>query len=191
MSIFESVKGAVSVREAAEGYGLSVSRSGMVRCPFHQDRRPSMKVDERFYCFGCHETGDVIDFTARLFGLGNYQAAQKLAADFGVSADAPPRIVRPKPPDLEPERQCIAALLELLHLLRRWKQIEPKGSGEGLDERFVMACQSLTATEQLVEAYLEGTQADRERLTRHLTATGNLSRLQGFLARRKEEANAQ
>ena len=37
-------------------------------CPFHDDRHPSMKVDRRFHCFGCQADGDVIDFTARLFG---------------------------------------------------------------------------------------------------------------------------
>ena len=34
----------------------------MVCCPFHNDRTPSMKVDSRFYCFGCGASGDVIDF---------------------------------------------------------------------------------------------------------------------------------
>ena len=42
----------------------------MVCCPFHNDRTPSMKVDSRFYCFGCGASGDVIDFSALLHGLG-------------------------------------------------------------------------------------------------------------------------
>ena len=29
-----------------------------------------MKVDSRFYCFGCGASGDVIDFAALLHGLG-------------------------------------------------------------------------------------------------------------------------
>lgn len=41
----------------------------MACCPFHDDKHPSMKVDRRFHCFGCQADGDVIDFTARLFGL--------------------------------------------------------------------------------------------------------------------------
>ena len=66
MSIFNSVKEAVSTRQAAELYGITVNRSGMCRCPFHDDRFPSMKVDTRFHCFGCGADGDVINFTARL-----------------------------------------------------------------------------------------------------------------------------
>ena len=45
-----------------------------------------MKVDSRFHCFGCGADGDVIDFTAKLFQLSLRQAAEKLVADFGLSA---------------------------------------------------------------------------------------------------------
>ena len=38
MTIFEAVKAAVPVRQAAEHYGLKVSRNGMACCPFHNDR---------------------------------------------------------------------------------------------------------------------------------------------------------
>ena len=66
-------------------YGLRPNHHGMVRCPFHDDRHPSLKLNEDyFYCFGCGATGDVIDLTARLFELSPYEAAKKLAADFGI-----------------------------------------------------------------------------------------------------------
>lgn len=56
----------------------------MACCPFHDDKNPSMKVDQRFHCFGCGEDGDVIDFTAKLFDLSPKEAAEKLAQDFGL-----------------------------------------------------------------------------------------------------------
>ena len=56
----------------------------MACCPFHDDKNPSMKVDQRFHCFGCGEDGDVIDFTAKLFALSPKEAAEKLAQDFGL-----------------------------------------------------------------------------------------------------------
>ena len=59
--LFTQVKSQVTTRQAAERYGVPVNRSGMAYCPFHDDRHPSMKIDERFYCFGCHTTGDVIE----------------------------------------------------------------------------------------------------------------------------------
>lgn len=66
MNVFEAVKQAVTTRQAAECYGIRVNRAGKAKCPFHNDRTPSMKVDKRFHCFGCGADGDVIDFTAQL-----------------------------------------------------------------------------------------------------------------------------
>ena len=86
MNLFEAVKDSVTTRQAAESYGLQVKHGGMCRCPFHNDKTPSMKVDKRFHCFGCQADGDVIDFTARLFGLTPKDAAEKLAGDFGIAS---------------------------------------------------------------------------------------------------------
>ena len=85
MTIYETIKAAISVKQAAEHYGQQVNRNGMACCPFHNDRHPSMKLNEDyFFCFGCGAKGDVIDFVAKLFDLSSYEAAQKLAADFGL-----------------------------------------------------------------------------------------------------------
>lgn len=46
MTIFEAVKSTVTPRMAAEHYGMTVARNGMVCCPFHNDRHPSMKLNE-------------------------------------------------------------------------------------------------------------------------------------------------
>ena len=84
MSIFEAVKQSVTTRQAAERYGIRVERNGMCRCPFHDDSTPSMKLDRRYYCFGCGATGDVIDFVSRLRGIGSKEAAILLAQDFAI-----------------------------------------------------------------------------------------------------------
>ena len=93
MNVFKAVKENVTPMDAAKHYGLSMNRKGMCICPFHNDRHPSMKIDDRtggsFYCFGCQESGDVISLTAKLFGLSNHEAAVKLAGDFCVSYDDP------------------------------------------------------------------------------------------------------
>ena len=83
MTIYEKAKSLVTAREAAEHYGLNVNSRGMAVCPFHDDHNPSMKLDERFHCFGCGEDGDVIDFVSRLFGLTAKEAAEKIITDFG------------------------------------------------------------------------------------------------------------
>ena len=84
MNIFEAVKQTVTTRQTAESYGTCVNRAGKANCPFHNDRTPSMKVDWRFHCFGCGADGDVIDFTAQLYGLDAKSAAKRLAEDFQI-----------------------------------------------------------------------------------------------------------
>ena len=84
MNIFETVKQSVTTRQAAERYGIRVERNGMCRCPFHDDSTPSMKLDRRYYCFGCGATGDVIDFVSQLRGIGSKEAAILLAQDFAI-----------------------------------------------------------------------------------------------------------
>ena len=49
--LFTQVKSQVTTRQVAERYGVPVNRSGMACCPFHDDRHPSMKIDERFYLY--------------------------------------------------------------------------------------------------------------------------------------------
>ena len=120
MNLFEKVKAVVTVRQAAEYYGLEVNRGNMVCCPFHNDRTPSMKLNEDyFYCFGCGATGDVIDLVAKLFNLSNYEAAQKLAADFGITEQKPSilaRLQRGKS-QAEAERRCFRVLGDYLQIL--------------------------------------------------------------------------
>ena len=76
------------VRERSDILGVVASYVPLKRkggrywgcCPFHSEKTPSFSVvpDEGFfYCFGCHTTGDVIDFTAGLFDLSLYDAAKK------------------------------------------------------------------------------------------------------------------
>ena len=129
MNLFESVKAAVTVRQAAEHYGLEVNRGNMVCCPFHNDRIPSMKLNEDyFYCFGCGAHGDVIDLVARLFNLSSYDAAKKLTYDFGIDPDKPPAAAalrKPKYPLAKAfqreELHCQRILCDYLHLLAHWK----------------------------------------------------------------------
>ena len=80
MSLYQTVKSAITVRQVGEMYGMEPDRHGMVCCPFHSDSDPSMKLnDTYYYCFGCGANGDAIDLTAKLFDLNPRQAAEKLA----------------------------------------------------------------------------------------------------------------
>jgi hypothetical protein len=54
--------------------GIRVGRSGKVRCPFHEDRTPSLHVYDApgrgWYCFGCGRGGSIYDLAALLWGRG-------------------------------------------------------------------------------------------------------------------------
>ena len=104
-NVFEAVKQSVSTREAAEFYGIKVSRTGMACCPFHDDKNPSMKVDQRFHCFGCGEDGDVIDFTAKLFNLSPKEAAEKLEL---LAKKHPDQITRKDAHNFTVPKRCVS-----------------------------------------------------------------------------------
>ena len=92
MTLFELVKQNICVPDAAEHYGLQVNRNGMCSCPFHEDQHPSMKLNERyFYCFGCGATGDVIDFTARLYKLSPKRPPRSWHRILGLARTSPLR----------------------------------------------------------------------------------------------------
>ena len=161
-NVFEAVKQSVSTREAAAFYGIEVKRNGMACCPFHDDKNPSMKVDQRFHCFGCGEDGDVIDFTAKLFDLSPKEAAEKLAQDFGLIYDsqAPPRrrYVRQKTEAQkfrEDRQRCYRVLSDYYYLLKKWEaDRSPRTPEEEPHPRFVEAIQKKAYVEYLLDLFL-------------------------------------
>ena len=177
-SVFEVVKQSVTVREAAELYGIAVGRSGMACCPFHDDRHPSMKVDARFHCFGCGADGDVIDFTARLYDLSPKEAAEKLAQDFGLSYDnkAPPRrsYVRQKSEAQvrkEKREHGWRVLTDYYHLLRKWEaDYSPKTPDEDPHPRFLEAIQKKDYTAYLLDTFLDSSTEEQDQWIAEHTA---------------------
>ena len=185
-SVFEVVKQSVTVREAAEMYGIAVGRGGMACCPFHDDRHPSMKLNEDyFYCFGCGATGDVIDFTARLYDLSSKEAAEKLALDFGLSYDskAPPRRshVRQKSEAQarkEKREHAWRVLTDYYHLLRKWEtDYSPKTPDEDPHPRFMEAIQKKDYMGYLLDTFLDSSTEEQDRWIAEHTA--ELSAIEG------------
>ena len=195
MNLFETVKSAVTVKQAAEHYGCKVNRGDMICCPFHDDRHPSMKLNrDYFYCFGCGATGDVIDFVARLFGLSSYEAAKKLAYDFGIDPDKPPAAMALKKPYplarvfRNDEMHCQRVLCDYLHLLESWKvQYAPKTPEDVLDDRFVEACQMLDYVEYLADLLIAAELEQRVKIVEMLNKDGLIAGLEERLERLKKE----
>ena len=191
-SVFEAVKQSITVREAAQMYGIEVNRSGMACCPFHDDKNPNMKLNEEyFYCFGCGATGDVIDFAVRLYNLSPREAAEKLAQDFGLAYDsqAPPRrrYVRQKTEAQkfkEDRDHAFRVLADYFHLLRKWEtDYTPKTPEENPDPRFMEAIQKKDYVGYLLDFFLEDT-PDEQKLwiAEHQLEIAKLERRVKFMA---------
>ena len=85
MSIFEEVKSQLNIRQVIEHYGYKVNRAKQFVCPFHNNHKPSASIkNDYFNCFVCGAGGDLITFTAKLFGLNNINACKKLDEDFNL-----------------------------------------------------------------------------------------------------------
>lgn len=172
MNIFKQTKEKVTTRKAAEAYGLRVNRNGMVCCPFHNDKYPSMKVDKNYYCFACGAKGDVIHFVEKFFGITPYEAVKKLADDFGIpmgKEQKKSKVIskkiksRKKNPyqlvqEFEKwEKYCIRILSEYLHLLDEWKlQYVPRYLEDEWKDEFLEACNSREITEYYLDILING-----------------------------------
>ena len=173
-------------------YGIKVNRSGMACCPFHNDKNPSMKLNEEyFYCFGCGATGDVIDFTAKLYNLSPKEAAEKLAQDFGLAYDsqAPPRRrhVRQKTEEQkfkEDRDHAFRVLADYFHLLRKWEtDYTPKTPEEKPDPRFMEAIQKKDYVGYLLDFFLEdGPEEQKLWIAGHQSEIAKLERSMKFMA---------
>ena len=192
-SVFEAVKAAVPMRAAAERFGLEVNYAGMVRCPFHDDHTPSMKLyDDHFYCFGCGRHGDVVDLTAELFCIPPYDAACKLADDFGVG-DSAAVVRQPAREELkifrEDQLRCQRVLSEYLRLLTGWKEwYAPTDPDAEPDDRYVEACQMIETIDYLTDLLIVGTLEQRVRAVDLLLADGKIDQLEERLRRLRDAA---
>ena len=80
-----------------EASGVRLRGRGRVRqgvCPFHDEAEGSFTVyadSERFYCFGCGEGGDVLDFIQRAEGLSLPEAIARLDGSPGLAPRAATR----------------------------------------------------------------------------------------------------
>ena len=125
----EQVKRRNPIVEVIASHGVQLRPNGGRlggRCPFHEDRSPSLVIypeTRSFYCFGCGAGGDVIDFVRRAEGLGFREAVELLADGNGrpiQPATAPKPAAKPRRLSLD-DRLILSAACELYHetLLRQ------------------------------------------------------------------------
>ena len=197
MSIFETIRAAVPLPEGAAYYGIEANRSGMARCVFHDDHHPSMKLNPTyFYCFACRESGDLTNLVSRLFGLRPYDAAWKIAFDFGLDPNNPPPAVAKKVIELTDsysertrEQRCVELLLAYRKLLTEWREtLVPQSMNEISDDRFAEACQKLPWVNYLLDRLVGGSPLEREQTVAQLTNDGWLANMEQRTNQEKEAA---
>lgn len=104
MSI-KDIKSKLSILTVLAHYDLEADRNNMMKCPFHEDAKASMRVypqTNTVYCFGgsCKvDNLDVIDFVMRMDDGSKHEAIKKCEALLGGQADLP-KVVQPKPAPL-------------------------------------------------------------------------------------------
>jgi DNA primase len=104
ISILDVVSQYVKLRKAGKDYlGL---------CPFHKEKTPSFTVSiekQIYYCFGCHEGGNAVNFMMRYENLGFQEALESLATQYGIKLE---RTGDPKRPR---QHDALAKLAEHYH----------------------------------------------------------------------------
>lgn len=180
MNIFQEVKARVTARQVAERYGLKVSRNGMACCPFHNDKHPSMKINQNYYCFACGAKGDAVNYVAVQFGLSQFEAAKKINEDFSLGISIGQSVVgkKQKPEVQEKEKvptkeeriqfvqkkidqwakDAANVLLRYLRWMEFWKEFyKPEYTEEEWHPLFAEALQNESKISYLVDMLMFGT----------------------------------
>ena len=80
IDIADLISDRVKLKRSSRGYvGL---------CPFHDERTPSFHVyidTQSYYCFGCHEAGNIFTFLMKTEGIGFREALEILASRAGIT----------------------------------------------------------------------------------------------------------
>jgi len=88
-------------------------------CPFHSEKTPSFSVNvgrQFYYCFGCHETGDVFTFIQKIENVTFPEAVKTVAVKCGIPL---PKREFSSPEEAAESRQR-AKLIELHEIATGW-----------------------------------------------------------------------
>lgn len=92
-SVIEQVRAAVDIEQVI-GQSITLKSSGgrlWGRCPFHDEKTPSMSVTPSmglWHCFGCGAGGDTLSYVMKLQGLSFPEAVMWLGEQYGIDVQA-------------------------------------------------------------------------------------------------------
>ncbi len=174
--------------DVAKFYGLQINRSGMACCPFHNEKTPSLKVyPDHFYCFGCGATGDCTGFTAKLFGISQFEAAKKISHDFGLrlfEREFAANVQIKSDPEREYRMwltKAGQAVSEYLTKLYKWRrQYQPHNMSEQANPLFAESLTKTDYVEYLSEVLTYG--SDKEKRQLYASCREDILKIQKRLA---------
>lgn len=111
----EGLKRSIDIVALFESFGVKLEKKGssyMGRCPFHDDRNPSLSVNREkgvYNCFGCGEGGDAIELVRKIKGLGFRDALSYLKGEYRTLAPVPVPAAQPRPSPAPIEEPQVSA----------------------------------------------------------------------------------
>lgn len=167
------IKERVTTPELFSFYGFERDRTKKVRCMFHNDDHPSMKVYDGaggYYCFSCNAHGDVIDFVKEYFNISFREAISKINNDFRLGLPINEPLDNEKRIEIEraTAQRCIEreamkrkreelyksydeSANEWLRLSRQKEEYAPSSTSEPLNDLFIEAMIGISLAEERME----------------------------------------
>jgi DNA primase len=141
----QTVKQQADIVKVIEGY-IRLRKAGAQNysglCPFHKEKSPSFNVQavkQFYYCYGCHESGDVFSFVQKIENVGFPEAVRIVASKCGIPL---PKREFSSPEEAAGARQR-GKLLELHETATAWYE-EQLRSPDGALARQYLAGRGLT-----------------------------------------------
>jgi DNA primase len=152
-------------------------------CPFHSEKTPSFSVhaSKQFYhCFGCHKSGDVLQFVMEIEGISFYEALKSLAERYGLQMPK-----RSQYADEDSRKR--AALLQMHELAQENFRANLRGSaGEAARAYLARRGVSAESIEQFGLGYAERSGRALVRLFEQREMTPDLIEDSGLVGKRQD-----
>lgn len=120
MTLFQFIKSHIQIADLVGEYVTLRPAGNYLKgnCPFHSEKTASFTVSPSkgiYYCFGCHESGDIISFLAKIEQISQYESAQELINRYNI--DLPENLKETQDPKKHQQKKELTGINEFFS---RW-----------------------------------------------------------------------